>query len=53
MKTFASFNEALAVQLAQDRERVHYEKQVQINELWLEEKADLLALPIPSSRKSK
>jgi len=45
MKDFASFNEALAVQLAKDRERVHYEKHVLISELWLEEKADLLALP--------
>ena len=45
MKDFASFNEALAVQLAKDRERVHYEKHVLISELWLEEKADLLELP--------
>ncbi len=37
MEDFASFNEALAVQLAKDRERVHYEKHVLISELWLEE----------------
>lgn len=56
MKDFASFNEALAVQLAKDRERVHYEKHVLISELWLEEKADLWHCPmshIQSSRKSK
>lgn len=45
MKDFVSFNEALAKELAQDRERIHYEKQVPINELWLTEKVDLLALP--------
>ncbi|MFD2729900.1 IS21 family transposase, partial [Enterococcus camelliae] len=28
MKDFVSFNEALAKELAQDRERIHYEKQV-------------------------
>ena len=45
MKDFVSFNEALAKGLAQDRERIHYEKQVRIDELWLTEKVDLLALP--------
>lgn len=45
MKDFVSFNEALAKELAQDRERIHYEKQVRIDELWLTEKVDLLALP--------
>lgn len=45
MKDFVSFNEALAKELAQDRERIHYEKQVPIDELWLTEKVDLLALP--------
>ncbi|MFD2729899.1 IS21 family transposase, partial [Enterococcus camelliae] len=45
MKDFVSFNEALSKGLAQDRERIHYEKQVRIDELWLTEKVDLLALP--------
>ena len=45
MTDFASFNDSLASRLAQDRERVHYEKYVVINELWLEEKTDLLAIP--------
>ena len=45
MKNFESFNHTLAVQLAQDRQRLHYEKQVEINDLWLEEKAELLVLP--------
>lgn len=45
MIDFASFNEVLAQQLAKDRERIHYEKYVLINDLWLEEKSDLLMLP--------
>lgn len=45
MKDFASFNEALAVELSHDRERIHYEKHVIINDLWNTEKTDLLALP--------
>lgn len=45
MKYFASFNEALAVELSHDRERIHYEKHVIINDLWNTEKTDLLALP--------
>ncbi|CAA3845753.1 putative transposase [Staphylococcus aureus] len=45
MKDFSSFNKVLAQQLAQDRERIHYEKYAIINDLWLEEKADLITLP--------
>ena len=45
MTDFAEFNQALAVQMAQDRERPHYDKQTSIDELWLEEKSDLLTLP--------
>lgn len=45
MKDFASFNETLAQQLLQDRERIHYEKYVLINDLWSEERTDLIVLP--------
>lgn len=45
IKDFVSFNEALTKELAQNRERIHYEKKVCIDELWLTEKIDLLALP--------
>lgn len=45
MKDYASFNEQLRVQLSDDRNRMHYEKNVLIEELWKEEKTELLALP--------
>lgn len=45
MKDFESFNQELSVQLAKDRRRPHYEKNRMIDELWFEEKLDLLALP--------
>lgn len=45
MKNFDDFNKKLALQLRQDQERPHYEKQKTINELWLDEKMELLALP--------
>ncbi len=33
------------MELSHDRERIHYEKHVIINDLWNTEKTDLLALP--------
>lgn len=42
---FESFNQTLATQLVNDRERLHYEKHKTIAELWLEEKTSLLPLP--------
>ena len=45
MENFTQFNKQLAGQLTLDRDRLHYEKQIDINELWLEEKAALLHLP--------
>jgi transposase len=45
MKDYASLNEKLRIQLIEDRDRNHYEKNVSIIELWEEEKTELLALP--------
>lgn len=45
MADFKSFNQNLAKQLVDDRERLHYEKQKKIADLWKEEEANLLPLP--------
>jgi hypothetical protein len=38
--------ETLRVKLEKDRQRLHYEKEVLIEDLWNEEKKHLLALPV-------
>lgn len=45
MTDFTNFNQNLAKQLVDDSERVHYEKQKKVSNLWLEEKINILSLP--------
>ncbi|MCH3905112.1 MAG: IS21 family transposase [Lactobacillus sp.] len=45
MKDFDTLNHDLEIQLIQDRKRMHYEKGKSIEELWIEEKGELLQLP--------
>lgn len=45
MKDFDTLNHDLEIQLIQDRKRMHYEKSKSIEELWIEEKGELLQLP--------
>ncbi|MGN7943283.1 MULTISPECIES: IS21 family transposase [Bacillaceae] len=45
MNSYEDFTETLRVQLEKDRNRLHYEKEVLIEDLWNEEKDYLLELP--------
>ena len=45
MNTFEELTETLHVQLQKDRQRLHYEKEVMIEDLWNKEKNFLLELP--------
>jgi transposase len=45
MKDFEDLSSKLEKKLAEDRNRLHYEKQVRIIDLWEEESRQLLALP--------
>jgi len=45
MKSYEDLTEQLFQKLSKDRDRLHYEKQIRIEELWLDEKNHLLTLP--------
>ncbi|WEG13407.1 IS21 family transposase [Pullulanibacillus sp. KACC 23026] len=45
MNNFEELTETLRVQLSNDRKRLHYEKEIMIEELWKQESNYLLALP--------
>ncbi|MET3505702.1 transposase [Halalkalibacter oceani] len=45
MNSYEELTETLRVQLQKDRQRLHYEKEAMIEDLWNEEKDYLLALP--------
>ncbi|MEB8401483.1 hypothetical protein NGG61_16245 [Enterococcus casseliflavus] len=45
MVSFEQLNQELAKQLRKDMDRLHYDKNCLIEELWIEEQSELLALP--------
>jgi hypothetical protein len=46
MNSFEELTETLRIQLQEDRKRLHYEKEVLIEDLWNQEKKFLLGLPL-------
>lgn len=46
MNSFEELTETLRVHLQKDRQMLHYEKEVLIEDLWIQEKKFLLELPI-------
>lgn len=46
INSYEELTETLRVKLEKDRQRLHYEKEVMIEDLWHEEKKHLLALPV-------